>query len=140
MARIDWVHQRLKRWAATRLGVVHGPLGMAQVKYGPPMPRAKGNVAPISEAQEEAAATDDAISRLPSELRYTVTVYYKRRGGEADCLRVLCCPKATMYARIDRAHRLLAEHFGAQADRWRRVGEHNEASAQAARPRGGFTD
>lgn len=119
MARIDWIEHRLLNWARWKSRSGGGALGYARVPLGVAAPATRDAYAeaPIPVNDIEAGATDDAVHRLPSELKAAVVEYYTGQGGEMDHLRRLCCAKATMYARIDRAHRLLADHFTARKDK-----------------------
>lgn len=138
MARIDWIEHRLLNWARWRARSGGGALGYARVQLGVQavVTRDPYADAPIPINDIEAGATDDAVQRLPSELKATVIEHYTGPGGELDHLRVLCCAKATMYARIDRAHRLLADHFTAQKDRAAAERQRVEALQVAHKRRG----
>lgn len=137
MARIDWVEARLLNWARWRLtGRSSGRMGYAAVDLQAP---ASGQVDPwcgpsIPVSDVDASEVDDAVMRLPSELRVTVIEQYLGRGGERDKLARLCCSKATLHARIERAHRLLAEHWTAQRERREAERQRVMALQQAARP------
>lgn len=138
MARIDWIEHRLLNWARWRARSGRGALGYARVQLGVQavVTRDPYADAPIPINDIEAGATDDAVQRLPSELKATVIEHYTGPGGELDHLRVLCCAKATMYARIERAHRLLADHFTAQKDRAAAERQRVEALQVAHKRRG----
>jgi hypothetical protein len=128
MARIESIEFRLLNWARWKAGAGGGRLGYSGLNLANPTPGVRDPYAeaPIPVRDVEASETDQAVQRLPSELKATVIEVYTGRGGEADHLRKLCCAKATMYARIDRAHRLLADHFAAQQDRQREQRERIE--------------
>ncbi|MCR5864665.1 hypothetical protein [Aquincola sp. J276] len=119
MARIDWIEHRLLNWARWKSRSGGGALGYARVPLGVQTPSTRDAYAdvPIPVNDIEAGVTDDAVQRLPSELRATIVEYYTGTGGEQDHLKVLCCAKATLYARIERAHRLLAAHFHSEQQR-----------------------
>ena len=120
MARIEWVEQRLQNWSRWRLGRGSGVLGFASVNLlAAAMPRDGSTEAPVPTSDVDAAEVDDAVARLPSELKATVLEVYLGAGGERQKLSRLCCSKATMHARIGRAQRLLAEHLAAREDRQR---------------------
>lgn len=139
MARIEWVEYRLLNWARWKLCSGSGGLGYASVNLTDPNVGRDGYAeAAIPISDVEASSTDDAISRLPGELKATVIEVYTGPGGETDHLRKLFCAKATMHARIGRAHRLLADHFTAQADRQRVERERLAQLIESARP-GSFT-
>lgn len=118
MARIEWIEHRLLNWARWVAMPGGGSLGYAAVSLG----AANGGRAGYAEAvipvsSVEARETDDAVRLLPGELRYTVLEVYTGRGTERERLAKLCCSKATMHARVERAHRLLADHFHAAETR-----------------------
>lgn len=138
MARIDWIEHRLLNWARWKLSYGGGALGYASVPLGVVTvgERSTADEAPIPINDIEAGETDDAVKRLPSELRATVVEYYTGRGGEQDHLRVLCCARATLHARVDRAHRLLADHFTARKDRAEEERKRVEALQQFSKRRG----
>lgn len=120
MARIEWIEQRLQNWARWRLTRGGGVLGYASVNLlAAAMPRDRDVEAPVPTSDVDAREIDDAVARLPSELRATVTEVYLGDGGLRDKLRRLHVSEATLHARIGRAQRLLAEHFAAAQDRQR---------------------
>lgn len=129
MARIDWIETRLLNWARWRLTKGTGALGFAGVNFMKAMAGHGTRMAeaPIPTNAIEAGETDDAVNKLPPDLKVTLVAHYleefdlghKRRrvATMADRLRLLCCAKSTYHDRIDRAHRVLAEHFNARRDR-----------------------
>lgn len=136
MARLDWVERRLQNWSRWKLNSGSGPLGFAAVDLSNPTPEVRD---PFAEAAiptlaVEASETDDAVQRLPGELKATLLEFYTGRGGLADHLRRLVCAKATLYARLERADRLLAEHFNARDERARAERQRVEAVQASARP------
>lgn len=113
MARIEWVHFRLLNWSRWLLTQGMGRLGYArsepsQAIGGTPQPWAE---APVPINSIEASETHDAVQALPGELKATVIQWYTGRGTEADHIRKLVCSRSTLHARIERAQRMLAEHF-----------------------------
>ena len=129
MAKIEDIERRLRNWARWRLTQGAGPLGYAAV-------RPDGNEAGVRTPYEdapiptngiEASETEDAVRRLPSELKRAVEVYYVEGRSERDMLRRLCVTKSTMHARIDQAHRALQEHFTARLDKARQERRRVEA-------------
>lgn len=141
MARIEEIENRLRNWSRWREGAGGGRLNYSSVKWGPPLPKASQDpyaAAPVPINDIEASETEQAVQLLPGDLKATVIEYYTGRGGEADHLRQLCCAKATMYARIDRAHRLLADHFAAKKDRQREERERLDLLQRQARRGRGF--
>ena len=136
MARTEWIAQRLANWARWRLTRGGGALGYAGVNLADPNAGRDGyaeTVVPTSDV--EAADTEDAVQRLPSELRATVTEYYLGAGGLELKLRRLCIAKATLHKRLDQADRLLAEHFTARQDAARAERQRVESLQQGARAR-----
>lgn len=140
MARIEWVHFRLLNWSRWLLTQGMGPLGFArsepsQAVGGDPQPWAE---APVPTNAIEASETHDAVQLLPGELRATVVQYYTGKGTETDHMRKLYCSRATLHARIERAHKLLGEHFEvrrARADEAARTERARvELVQEAARP------
>lgn len=142
MGRIQSVELRLERWADWKAGRDRSGLGYARVKYGPPMPCSRDpyDKPPISDESKEAWGTDQAVQRLPSELRRTVDVYYNRAGGERDCLRILYCARATLYARIEAAHRLLSAAFAAEREGLRRISAQHEKAQDESRTARSFRE
>ncbi len=135
MARIDWIEQRLQNWARWRLTSGSGALGFASVNLEQAnMPREPYAEAPIPTSGIEAGETDDAVARLPSELRATVECHYLGRGTQAEKLARLCCTRATLYARVERAHHLLAEHFLAKQAKQKAERERVERLQLGVRP------
>jgi hypothetical protein len=135
MARIDWIEHRLLNWQRWKLGAGGGGLGFARVNLlAVHMGRDSYTEARIPINDVEASETDQAVDRLPGELKATVIEAYLGEGGEQDHCRRLYCAKATLHARIGRAHRLLADHFSARTDRERQERQRVEAVIDAARP------
>ena len=141
MARVDWIEQQLQNWARWKCSAGLGALGFSRVD----LEAAIGNDRPdeqearIPTVDCDASAYDDAINRLPSELKATVYVVYLAPGGRKDHARRLACTSATIDARIWRAHRLLADHFMAQQDKQRRERARIDAAQLVAREVRGFT-
>lgn len=113
MARIEWVHHRLLEWSRWLLTQGMGRLGYARSEPseaigGDPQPWAE---APVPINSIEASETHDAVQALPGELKATVIQWYTGPGTEADHIRKLVCSRSTLHTRIERAHRMLAEHF-----------------------------
>lgn len=144
MARIDWVEQRLLNWARyvlTRGG--SGNMGYARVDWSSMAHSNAGRdgyiTATIPIAECEASETAASVMTLPSELRATVEAYYLGSGGVRQKCDRLCVTEDTLYRRIERAHRLLAQLWDAkrqaQADERARL----EKLLQDARPRGFYT-
>lgn len=119
MARIEWIEHRLQNWARWKLAAGGGALGYASVSMAEANADRDGYVeAAIPISDVEASETDEAIQRLnPPGLRLTIVEVYTGRGGIKDKARRLCCGEATVHARVDQAHRQIAEHLN---DRKRR--------------------
>lgn len=111
MARIEWIEHRLQNWARWRLSQGRGALGYAAVNLADADAGRDGYIeASIPISDVEASETDQALQRLnPPGLALTVVEVYTGRGGIKDKARRLCCAEVTIYARIDQAHRQLAE-------------------------------
>ena len=116
MAKVKWIDERLANWARWKLSEGSGSMSHVNLLTAD-MPRAPYAEAPIPITDCEASDTDEAVMRLPGDLQMTVIEYYLGTGGLRDKLRRLVCSEATLYARIYRAHRLLADHFTAKKDK-----------------------
>jgi hypothetical protein len=138
MARIDWIERRLLNWARWRLTRGMGGLGYAGVNLaeaGTAAATDDPNPIPISDV--EASETADALLRLnPPGLRLSVEEFYIGRGGVRDKCRRLCCGESTLYARIDQAHRQLADLLNEADKRRRAERERVEGVLRSARPVG----
>lgn len=123
MAKIDWVEQRLLNWmrwhaSGCTLGLGYGRSILASLAMMGAS-RSDQREAVIPTVDWDAAEVDDAVKALPSALKATVLEFYLGRGGLKDKARRLCCTQKTVTNRIEQAHRLLADHFTAKADRRR---------------------
>jgi DNA-directed RNA polymerase specialized sigma24 family protein len=138
MARIDWIEQRLQNWVRWRLSRGSGQLGYASVDLTNLADSDAGRdgyiTATIPTSDIEAAATEDAVVRLPSELKATVECVYLGAGTLREKMRRLAIAEPTLHTRIGRAHRLLADHFLAQQGRQRAERERVERLRDGARP------
>ena len=134
MARVDDVERRLLNWVRWRAGSGSGGMGFARsdMAAGPGRDGYRESVIPTVDC--EAEETDRAVMALPSELRATVESFYLGRGTILDKANRLCCRVPTVYARIDRAHRVmqawLADLVAARKAQRERV----EALQRQARP------
>ena len=116
MAKLQWIAERLDNWARWKLAA--GSSSLAHVNpENAGMPREAYADAPIPISDCEASDTDDAVERLPDELKATVIEYHLGRGGLRHKLTRLCCAESTLHARMERAHRLLAGHFTTKQDK-----------------------
>lgn len=113
MARITEMEYRLKNWARWRLCFGGGVLGYSAVQLGvePNQQRDPYAAAVVPVNDVEGSETDDAVNKMPGEVKATVHEFYLGRGGMADHLKRLCCAEATLYARLAKADRLLQDHF-----------------------------
>lgn len=105
--KIEWVDQRLVRWAAWSLrgGLVHG-LWYARCTFGAEVSSSGEMV--DAKLDQEAMETQSAVSRLlPMELRAAVMAYYCGRGTVRQRARDLGCSEATLHRRVDHAHERL---------------------------------
>lgn len=135
--KIDWIDDRLQNWARWKLA--SGAMPTPRLGEAAAMVRDPYAEKPIPISDCEASDTDDAVMRLPGELRITVIEYYVGRGGLREKLARLCCEKATLFARIERAHRLLADHFLARQARAKAERERVRRLSGIAPSAGGFT-
>ena len=138
MARIEWIEMRLLNWARWRLMSGAGPLGYASVDLSNPTPTQRDPYAeaPIPTNSIEAAETDDAIRALEPELQKTVWAWYLRRDGLGGALRQLGIGESALHARIERAHRRLADWFNDRQERKRSERARAEGLQASARPGG----
>ena len=120
MARREWIEQRLRNWAAWKLGGGGGDvLGFSAVSLSDADAGRSGYVtAAVPILSAEAAETDDALQRLqPRGLYLTVVEFYTGSGTVRDKAGRLACAEATLYRRIEQVHDQLAAHFLAQQDK-----------------------
>lgn len=119
MPRIDWIERRLLNWARWKLNRGSGVLGYAAVNLAEAgTDRDTSDVSPIPISDVEASDTDAAIKLLnPPGLALTIAEFYIGRGTIKDKCRRLCCGESTVYARIDQAHRKLADHINGEEAR-----------------------
>lgn len=136
MARNEDMERRLLNWARWKLTNGAGLLGFAAVDLEEAgMPREPYADAPIPTSNIEASETDEAVKKLPSDLRATVETHYLSNATFALKLKRLCISKPALYLRIERAHRLLSDHFMARLDRQRAERERVERLADSMRPK-----
>lgn len=111
MARIEWVDARLWNWARWKHGARSGGLGYASVNMSGvlsdrnPEPRI-----PIND--DEACTTEAALKTLLPEVQRVVEEYYLRPGPVETIARDLGIGLSTLHARMDRAHRGIAQWIG----------------------------
>lgn len=110
MARIPDIEARLLRWAqGVTLGDGSGfpSMSVLHPEWQPPSP----GVTPTLKALpgSDVLETHRAISRLSERLIVTLVLHYILKPPLAEQARMLDCGEATVYARVERAHGLLAE-------------------------------
>lgn len=117
MARIDWVEARLQNWARWVLTRGRGTLGYAGVDWSSMADADAGRdgyiTATIPISDVEASDTHAVVQRLVSPQRAAVESYYLATGTMAERCRRLCITEASLYKRIDQAHKVMAEHWAA---------------------------
>jgi len=142
VARIDWVEQRLQNWARCKLMRGGGVLGFAGVDLTRLADADSGRdgyiTASIPVSEIESADTDQAVARLPSELRATVEAVYLGNGTMREKCARLCIAEGTLHRRVDQAHRMLAEHWTARKQAQQAERARLEALAEQARRGGEF--
>jgi len=110
MARIDWVEQRLQRWAqAVTVGDGSGYPTMSVIHkdWMPPSPGVTPSMK-ISMGRSDAASTHRAISRLSRKQRDAVVVHYALKLPMPEQAERLGCAVDTVHGRIEAAHAQLA--------------------------------
>lgn len=116
MARLEYIERRLLRWAeyvAVGDGSGYPSMSVLHKNWQPPAPGTSPTlkVAAPSDARE----THRAIKRLLSQRQAnTLVVHYVMKLPMAEQVQLLECAAATIYQRIETAHRLLARGFYAQ--------------------------
>ena len=121
MARIEEIERRLLNWARWRLARGGGMLGYATVNLTDLADSDAGRdgyiTATIPISDVEASETEDAVSRLPSELKASVEIVYIGAGTMNEKCARLFIAIQTLKDRVQRAHRMLQDHFLAQHDK-----------------------
>jgi hypothetical protein len=141
MARIEDVERRLLNWARWLIGGRSGGLGYATVSYGAvgaDCSKVRESVIPTSEA--EAVETDDAVKELATELQLVLAMHYRDGKSVAMISVESYCSVATVYNRLDRAHRLLDQTFSDRAEARRAERARVENLSTATRVARGFRD
>jgi DNA-directed RNA polymerase specialized sigma24 family protein len=115
MARIDWIESRLLNWARWWAITKTGGGNYAHAGY---TERVDGQgwdaetVIPTNDA--EAEETHQAVATLEPERRVAVEMAYLGTGSVAERARRRGISMATLYARVDQAHWVLARWFNDQ--------------------------
>jgi len=117
MAKIEWIERRLENWARWRLKRSGHALGFPKQNvlarfWQPPRYREAVAILPVDEA--EAWTMEQCIGGLPAILKDTVEQRYLTTGTVTDDAKALRCGVSTVHARIEDAHRLLAEALNAR--------------------------
>lgn len=145
MARIEWMHTRLMNWARWKGGELSGGLGFASVSYDDGTTTSGYREAVIPVDACDASDTDQAVARLPGPMRAAVNVKYLGKldpssraerwaNTERDQLDRLACSRATLYARLDAADKLLAQDLESIRLRRKAARDHVEQMQAAVRP------
>lgn len=115
MARIDWIEERLHRWAQW-LNVGDGSgyptTSVLHPDWFPPSPGQSATIKVSSHT--DVRATHRAIAGLSQRLGNTLVLHYCIKPPMAEQARRLECAEVTVYGRIDLAHRLLARQLGCE--------------------------
>lgn len=114
MARIEWVEQRLLRWAEVvtsgRDGSGFPAVNCLSQDWSPPSP---GTTPTLKTAVGlgDVRATHAAISLLSMRARNTLVVHYCLRLPVEEQLERLECSRRALFDRIEKAHRALSEQL-----------------------------
>lgn len=139
MARVKWVEERLCNWARWKVMRGRGPLGYAAVNLADADAGRSGYIeASVPVDDVEASETNDAVLGLTPELQRTLLAVYcgegAGSGGVRQAARRLHLGESAVHARIDRAHRLMAQAFGERDERRKQERARVEALQAAMRP------
>lgn len=116
MARLPDIERRLLNWARWRIGCTSGGLGYASVAMEERVDQEGYDAqAHIPTVDTEAEETDQCVAALEGRLRLTVVKVYVDGGTIRKKARDLCCTEATVYARIDEAHRAISARLAGLA-------------------------
>ncbi len=110
MARIDWVEERLQRWAqAVTVGDGSGYPTMSVIHedWTPPSPGVTPSMK-VSFGRSDASSTHRAIARLSRKQRDAVVMHYAMKLPLAEQAVRLGCAVDTVHGRIEAAHAHLA--------------------------------
>lgn len=139
MARLDWVHSRLKNWERWHCQQRAGSLGFAtQSAFLNDFPGAD-RVSRIPIDEVEASVTNDAVEalKLPRPVLYqTLWLVYPMGLGPTGAAKRLECHASNIHANLGVADRVLAAWFTERAEKQAKIRE--EVRAAYARA-GGFT-
>ena len=113
MARIEWVEQRLQRWAqAVTVGDGSGfpAMSVLHEDWMPPSPGVTPSMK-VSLGRNDARSTHRAIALLSKRLQNTPVVHYVLGLPLCDQATRLECAIDTVHGRIESAHAQLASLF-----------------------------
>lgn len=110
MARDAVIEARLQRWAAACTigdGSGYPTVNVLDRSWMPP----SGGVTPTMKvaSSSDVMQTHIAVDQLSYKLHHAVVVHYCKRGPIAQQCAELGCAEPTLYARVEDAHRRLAE-------------------------------
>lgn len=136
MARIEDIERRLLNWARWRALMADGGGRFARVTLGEERVDGEGWDAPtvIGTDDAEAEVTEQAVMALPSPQRAAVEAHYLGTGTAARKAARLCIAVATMYQRVEVAHRSIARWLADRVQMQREQRARVEALQSAARP------
>lgn len=111
MAKIEWVHHRLERWALwmDKGGGMGGGYGACPMWVGARVDNEVRQEAMIPINDEECSKTHEAIQALPEPLNVTIATYYLYDSGHTQ--RKLGISASVLSQRIDQSHKLLSQVF-----------------------------
>jgi hypothetical protein len=113
MARLEWVHQRLERWAEWVARGKACSRGMLPMFRGQPSEVVRP-LQGVTLDEAECWRTEKAIMALPAWLPETVMTYYL--SGSAAAQERQGITRFALAQRMTRAHKLLADAFLAELD------------------------
>lgn len=114
MAKIEWVHHRLERWALwkSKGGTLGGASSSCAMWQNVQVDCPDRTDAPIPIDEIECGRTDQAILLLPEPLGLTTACYYLHDSGRTRAQ--LGISSSLLSQRIDQAHRLLVDLFNGE--------------------------
>ena len=116
MARDRLIEARLQRWAQW-LNVGDGSgypvISVLHPEWQPPSPGITPTMKSVAGGDER--STHRAVARMSQRLANTLVVHYVMRLPVATQAERLGCTEGTVHARVDLAHRMLAEQFPSEA-------------------------
>lgn len=136
MARIPDIERRLQNWARWRSSMGVGMGSYARVDMTEERVDGGGYDTPLTIpiSDDEAQRTDRAVQSLEGDLRDAVMAVYVDGGQMRKKASRLGVSEATVYLRVDQAHKRLAAWFTAEAQSHRDHRARMESLQQSARP------